>query len=136
MPHRNIDPCKEHMDGSGYTLGGMTPNTILFTSATYLEAVSELCLPRLSCGPGGESFHVQGFLRTQFPDRECFRIATTKSPEQVIQWRAGTLIYLQKRYLTNIFTSLLHGLRILGLHALYPTTSLPTNVVYLKILQI
>ena len=67
----------------------MQSNVLFLESLTGDNAGQLLALPKMPCGPGDSSFPVQGFTRTQFPNRVCFCITLNKAQGQSFSGAVG-----------------------------------------------
>ena len=61
---------------------GTAQNVLYLSVAVGNYKGTKLALPRMPCGPGDDSFPIQGFTRTQFPVRVCFGVTTNKAQGQ------------------------------------------------------
>lgn len=73
---------KGHVNGARYSVKKMTNNLMFLVSSVGKAKGVQLCLPRMLCCPGDDSFPVNGFTRAQFPVRACFALTTNKAQGQ------------------------------------------------------
>lgn len=85
----NLDPQSGHVNGTRYIIEKMSNSLLYLRVATGSYQGNELCLPRMPCSPGDDTFPVPGFTRTQFPVRVCFALTTNKAQGQSFGGKLG-----------------------------------------------